>query len=336
MTREELGAFLQRERMRGKLFEIKLRGLELEQRYMEVASPEEWRAYVLYKKELEKRNNHNHDNKGRFASANSGAGGLSVADNGQKSNGFFAGVSREDLAEDIVVEQFDEWNKNHLTNAGESDKIKLPEEDPAYGDCSSVMARCKKTHVKHNPVKTMDSALTEQEIIDKVGGGDMTKGSCASAALAYAANKAGYDVLDFRGGNSLEVFSSKDTWEKMSKTSDKWVYKEASTSGQKIKYIKSLPEGKEYIFMTKKHAAIVKQIGGKAYFLELQEPKGNGWIELKRGMDLDIRFGFQDIFAESFCISVEDMARSAGFRDMMGYINTPAQKQQKGAKGHAK
>lgn len=71
MTREELGAFLQRERMRGKLFEIKLRGLELEQRFMETASPEEWREYVLFKKELEKRYNHNHDSKGRFASSNS-------------------------------------------------------------------------------------------------------------------------------------------------------------------------------------------------------------------------------------------------------------------------
>lgn len=35
----------------------------------------------------------------------------------------------------------------------------------------------------------------------------MTKGSCTSLALAYAGNKGGVDVLDFRGGKSCDFFS---------------------------------------------------------------------------------------------------------------------------------
>ena len=49
---------------------------------------------------------------------------------------------------------------------------------------------------KHKKEQTFD------EIVARVGGGDRTDGSCASVGLAYAANRGGSDVLDFRDGDS--------------------------------------------------------------------------------------------------------------------------------------
>ena len=43
----------------------------------------------------------------------------------------------------------------------------------------------------------------------------MTKGSCSSLALAYAGNRAGYVVYDFRDGQSREVFSSRSSIEQI-------------------------------------------------------------------------------------------------------------------------
>lgn len=42
--------------------------------------------------------------------------------------------------------------------------------------------------------------LSSEAIVEKIAGGDMTGGSCASLCLAYIANSLGYDVTDFRGG----------------------------------------------------------------------------------------------------------------------------------------
>ena len=57
--------------------------------------------------------------------------------------------------------------------------------------------------IDYLPVEKLETPLTDDEIISKVGGGDLTKGSCSSAAFAYIGNKCGYDVTDFRGDDSL-------------------------------------------------------------------------------------------------------------------------------------
>ena len=53
----------------------------------------------------------------------------------------------------------------------------------------------------------VDHALTPDEIIAKLCGGDQTKGSCSSLGFAYAGNHVGLDVTDFRGGESQNFFS---------------------------------------------------------------------------------------------------------------------------------
>ena len=63
-----------------------------------------------------------------------------------------------------------------------------------------------KSKIDFKEVGLLPKTLREADIINRVGGGDLTKGSCSSLAFMYAGNKAGLDVLDFRDGNSRSVF----------------------------------------------------------------------------------------------------------------------------------
>ena len=54
----------------------------------------------------------------------------------------------------------------------------------------------------------LNNNITEEEIIQKISGGDETRGSCSSLALTYIGNKNGLNVLDFRGGESQRFFST--------------------------------------------------------------------------------------------------------------------------------
>ena len=308
----------------------------------------ELRAYIEQKRkeqrELEERYNPYHDPRnGRFTnSAGGGMGGMLVVPKGQKGKGYIAQLNKglsdediDDLYEKHVASQATN-SGNGLTNDVQSG-IVLPVESRDYGDCSGLIRTCKKKHVEDNPVKPLENELTEQEIIDRIGGADKTKGSCASLAFAYAANKAGYDVLDYRGGKSLDVFADSDSFDKLSKADNsKWIHNYASSGADKMKFLKSLPDNKEYIFSTGKHSAIVKQVNGTVYYLELQDgKKNNGWAKMRNSFDMGFRFG--DISTTGyFAISVEDLAKSNGFKEMCGFINTQSDKQKKGKGGYAK
>ena len=62
--------------------------------------------------------------------------------------------------------------------------------------------------IEHREVSNLERKLTDMEIVGRLAGGDLTKGSCSSLAFAYAGNKAGFDVLDFRDGDSRKFFAS--------------------------------------------------------------------------------------------------------------------------------
>ena len=89
------------------------------------------------------------------------------------------------------------------------DKILLakgtPKMQPTQLD--DVFARIDKEGVEYREVKPFAKQPTDTELIERIGGGDKTSGSCASLAFAFVANKGGLDVLDFRGGKSLDYFS---------------------------------------------------------------------------------------------------------------------------------
>lgn len=91
----------------------------------------------------------------------------------------------------------------------EDDIIKKRIKEADDGDdlfMSDVRKQLVDSGIEYNPVKKSKIIRTEEEIIQRVSGGDETGGSCSSLAFAYIGNRAGYDVLDYRGGNSEEFF----------------------------------------------------------------------------------------------------------------------------------
>lgn len=89
---------------------------------------------------------------------------------------------------------------------------------------------CKLNNVKYNQVKELKKTLSTEEIVKRLGGGDNTAGSCSSLALAYIGNRGGFDVLDFRGGNSRKVFASKLNIARLAKLKDVISFEERNTN----------------------------------------------------------------------------------------------------------
>lgn len=193
-----------------------------------------------------------------------------------------------------------------------------------------VFARIDKNGVEFRAVKEHKKQPTETEIIETVGGGDRTTGSCASLAFAYAANKGGLNVLDFRGGKSLDYFSRTSN---LVQICDKVGGYSAWTTG--VQLMKQTEIGKQYYLAIGRHAAIVRQVSkGKYEYLELQSAWNNGWHPLDSKV-----FGWRfSARGKDFglLIDIELLLKDSGFRKMVGYINTAESEQKKGASGTIK
>lgn len=185
--------------------------------------------------------------------------------------------------------------------------------------------------IEYNMVSMFDKQPTEKQIIERVGGGDLTSGSCASVGLAYIANTAGMNVLDFRGGESMKWFMSRLNLEQLTKSvGATWDY----TTGMSL--VKKAEIGKQYYCVFAQHAAIVRQVEkGKFQYLELQsgKPDGNGWKELNSKTFK--RFGKKGKSICTLC-DIELIKADPNFKKLMGYINTNSDKQKKGKLGTIK
>lgn len=205
-------------------------------------------------------------------------------------------------------------------------------------------------NVKYNEVAQLDKKLSTQEIIDRVGGGDKTKGSCASLGLAYIGNKSGLDVLDFRGGSSQSLFASYPRLKKLLELDG--VKGRAISGYNDFKTAKDLlgdvEEGKEYYFAIARHAAIVRKVDGQLQYLELQsgydiEGYRNGFYALDRDK-LKKRFKCaashtwygSKYETPGIIIEAESLYNNDEFRELLGYLNTAADKQKKGVHGGIK
>lgn len=198
--------------------------------------------------------------------------------------------------------------------------------------------------VDYNPVEEQADELSVDEIIRLVSGGDMTSGSCASVALAYAGQRQGWNVLDFRDGSSRDFFSGKMNKVKMfqdlgvpSIVSDS--AKSSLVNGKRI--LEQLNEGTEYYLSVGRHAAIVRNNGGVLQYLELQSsnPDGNGWKDFGDVAEtLKNRFGCSTSSRYFPTAYATDISQLTGddFRTILGYINTDVTNQRKGAAGYAK
>ena len=195
------------------------------------------------------------------------------------------------------------------------------------------------------PVKKLNRKLSEQEIIDRLAGNDLTSGSCASVAYAYVANKAGLDVLDFRDGKSRSFFALKRHGKEIAEiTGVKATFDtRVNDFSSAHQLYKSMDQGKEYLIRIARHASIIRKNGKKVEYLELQDKGYKGWHELDDDV-LRLRFGAQTAHTSygqklertNNMVEIESLGKSAGFAEMMSYINTAPENQRKGAGGGIK
>ena len=187
----------------------------------------------------------------------------------------------------------------------------------------------------------MDGEFGSDEIVQKLAGGDETSGSCATLCVAYIANKMGYDVLDFRGGDSQKAFSSQCRTIMRDLGGDV----EADRDGYKAahKNLAKVEEGKEYWFESGSHAAMVRKKDGRIEYLEMQSSGPNGWYPLTDRV-LKSRFGTHHTRTSyghrfdlsSHLIDVDKVMGSPVFPALFGFLNTAKEKQKKGESGYAK
>lgn len=199
--------------------------------------------------------------------------------------------------------------------------------------------------VEYREVMMLPSVRSAEDIIKVLGGGDTTSGSCASVGLGYIGQKNGWDVLDFRGGSSMDFFSSKENkikmWDALGITpiiEDSG--KSNITNGKRI--LAKMEKGKEYYLSVGRHASIVrKNDDGVMQYLELQSSKNSGWTNFNGniGYTLKNRFGCSsssNYYSTAYLTDIEAVKDSAEFRTILGYINTAEDKQRKGSYGTIK
>ena len=206
--------------------------------------------------------------------------------------------------------------------------------------------------VEYKPVEKLSKSLSTDEIVKKIGGGDLTKGSCSSLAFTYIGNKNGLDVTDFRGGDSRRVFATssniKSIIQKIPNVNGQ-VYKVKKEAPEAAMMLSRLEEGKEYYFGAGRHAAIVRRTEKSTEYLELQTQMCNGWHSFDEygstKETLNKRFGCRktvrkrygtQIESDVFIAEVDAFKDSEDFREILGYLNTDKDEQKKGWKGYAK
>lgn len=197
--------------------------------------------------------------------------------------------------------------------------------------------------VEYRPISRASSTRTEQQIINSISGGDLTEGSCSSLAFAYAGNRAGYIVYDFRDGQSREVFSLNSSIEQIANMDgvNSVILRGTDDSICAERLMSRMEQGREYYLATGQHAAIVRLNNeGNYQYLELQSgiPADNGWQPLTLNA-LYNRFGCTDgqtTEYPNYLIEVESLQNNSEFLNLLGYINTNEFSQVRGANGYVR
>ena len=201
-------------------------------------------------------------------------------------------------------------------------------------------------NITSRPVYAHAKPLTQDEIIKYIAGADKTKGSCSSAASAYIANKAGFDVRDFRGGKSQILFSDRSRIKQFTRFNGVESYTVSHTNDfTAFNQLKAkMKSGKEYELVIGSHAAIVRKLNdGTVEYLELQSAAENKFKSFQE-YTLRYRFGAKKSHSsygrkyeiESYLFDIETLGKSREFYELMQYINTAENEQLIGAGGFAK
>lgn len=210
-----------------------------------------------------------------------------------------------------------------------------------YGNVYDAVSQLEGKKVAYNPVKWKPKPGLEDETIAQIGGGDMTKGSCASVAMAYLAARRGIAIQDFRGGHSQDIMSRKCC----GIVRNAGGFSEEDTSDFRAckALFDKMEDGYEYWFATGRHAAVIRKNSGKLEYLELQSSGSNGWRELTTDA-LKTRFKCKrshssygnKVKAESCLIKASDLIQNKEVQMLLGYINTEWDEQKRGVRGTIK
>ena len=185
---------------------------------------------------------------------------------------------------------------------------------------------------------------SDEEIIKQIAGGDLTRGSCMSAALAYAGCKAGFYITDFRGGDSC--YAVAHYWRETFKIFDGETTEANNGYTATEEVLQKMEEGKEYILVSGKHAAVVRKKDGLNEYLELQSPNAeeNKFKPLTK-LELKHRFGTQasrSVYGMKLTLpagiipidNIKNKKDEAYY--LFSYLNTNGQNEQKGGFGSVK
>ena len=213
------------------------------------------------------------------------------------------------------------------------------------GKLETISNDCKTQGIDYRDVEMHKEKLSADDIIKHISGGDTTTGSCSSMAFTFAANMGGMDVLDYRGGKSCNFFSLASNICSIAEQVGGIVNKNHNDFTNAKQLLATTSIGKYYYFTCGKHVAIVRKTEKGYEYLELQNASAerNGWHELTTER-LKNRFGAQKshtMFGSKYetkecIIDIDLLIKDAGFRKMMGYINTASGEQKKGAQGGEK
>ena len=261
-----------------------------------------------------------------------------------------------ELVNEMTYSEWMEWKKSGqkpIANSGngatmnvDTSVIKTPKKSND-ANFNRLLSGLNAYDVEYKPVERHTKKLTESEIISALSGGDMTRGSCASVGLAYIGQKQGWNVLDFRDGESRSRFSSSYFLHTMSQMNGMKTLKAQGASSMTVgnRLLKMCEVGKEYYLAVGRHAAIVrKNADGVLQYLELQSKNRSGWTNFDGNprYTLKTRFGCTQASSASvdydFMLDLEDsdFTSNDDFRTLLGFLNTEENAQRKGKDGTIK
>jgi hypothetical protein len=202
-------------------------------------------------------------------------------------------------------------------------------------------------NIGEREVSLLGKLPSSEDVIQHICGGDKTRGSCSSQAFAYIGRRGGLDVSDYRGGTSRDFFANRANITNIARQTGGIVEQNVSDFESAKKLLSNVIEGREYYFGIAEHASVVRKVGNTIEYLELQSPLsgklGNGWKPLD---DKTLKWRFKakrsrSVFGSKFgldavLIDASKLQNDKGYRKLLGYINTDAAKQMKGAGGSIK